>query len=109
MAQGKLVRVIQGQIFDFVIDIREESYTYGKWIGVILSSENKYQLWIPPGFAHGFLTLSETAEVLYKTTSYYSAAHERTIHWQDKDLNIQWPLEDFPILSEKDASSLCLN
>lgn len=102
-AQGKLVRCVTGQVFDVAVDIRKESPTYGQWVGVILSEENKKQLWIPAGFAHGFLTLSEHAEFLYKTTDYYSPAHERCIKWDDKDLNIEWPKMEY-IISEKDQN-----
>ena len=104
-AQGKLVRCVTGQVFDVAVDIRKESPTYGQWVGVILSEENKKQLWIPAGFAHGFLTLSEHAEFLYKTTDYYSPAHERCIKWDDKDLNIEWPKMEY-IISEKDQNGL---
>lgn len=102
-AQGKLVRCVTGQVFDVAVDIRKESPTYGQWVGVILSEENKKQLWIPSGFAHGFLTLSEHAEFLYKTTDYYSPANERCIKWDDKDLNIEWPKMEY-IISEKDQN-----
>ena len=101
--QGKLVRVTHGEVFDAAVDIRKGSKTYGQWVGLILSAENKKQLWIPPGFAHGFLTLSETAEFLYKTTDYYSPEHERCILWNDADIGIQWPLLDLPMVSGKDA------
>lgn len=104
-AQGKLIRVVQGTVFDVVVDIRRNSKTYGMWVGELLSAENKRQLWIPPGFAHGFLTLTETAEFLYKTTDYYSVEHERSIHWNDPRLNIQWPLQGEPIVSAKDAKA----
>ena len=102
-AQGKLVRVVQGEVFDVAVDIRKESPTYGQWVAEILSAENKKQLWIPPGFAHGFLTLSDTVEFLYKTTDYWSPAHERAIIWDDVTLNIAWPLTGMqPMLAAKD-------
>jgi dTDP-4-dehydrorhamnose 3,5-epimerase len=103
--QGKLVRVCHGAIFDVTVDLRESSETFGKWVGVELSAENKKQLWIPPGFAHGFLVLSETAEFLYKTTDYWNAASEKCIVWNDPDLNIHWPNIDGSItLNKKDSS-----
>jgi dTDP-4-dehydrorhamnose 3,5-epimerase len=105
-AQGKLVRVVQGEVFDVAVDIRQHSATFGQWVGVRLSSESNHQLWIPEGFAHGFLTLSETAEFLYKTTNFYDPAYERCIAWNDVDLNIQWPLEQEPVLSGKDQQGL---
>lgn len=101
-AQGKLVRCISGEVFDVAVDIRKESPTFGKWVGVHLTSENKRQLWIPEGFAHGFLTLSKNAEFLYKTTNYYHPESDRGIMWNDCDLKISWPLEITPLLSEKD-------
>lgn len=102
-AQGKLVRVVQGEVFDVAVDIRKESPTFGKWVGEVLSAENKKQLWIPPGFAHGFLTLSETAEFLYKTTDYYAPQFERCIRWDDPHLSVAWQLSDSPQLSARDA------
>ncbi|MCQ8118171.1 dTDP-4-dehydrorhamnose 3,5-epimerase [Methylomonas rosea] len=101
-AQGKLVRVVQGEVFDVAVDIRKSSPTFGKWVGEILSAENKRQMWIPEGFAHGFLTLSDTAEFLYKTTDYYAPEYERCIIWSDADLKIEWPFDDVPQLSNKD-------
>lgn len=102
-AQGKLVRVVQGEVFDVAVDIRKSSPTFGRWVGDILSAENKKQLWIPPGFAHGFLTLSDTAEFLYKTTDYYSPEHERCIRWDESMIAITWPLQATPRVSDKDA------
>jgi len=100
--QGKLVRVIAGEVFDVAVDIRKGSPTFGKWVGEILSAENKRQMWVPEGFAHGFLVLSDAAEFLYKTTDYYAPEHERCILWNDADLNIDWPLTGVPVLSGKD-------
>lgn len=109
-AQGKLVRVVQGEVFDVAVDIRKGSPTYGQWVGEVLSAENKKQLWIPPGFAHGFLTLSDTAEFLYKTTDYWSPAHERAIIWNDATLNIDWPLNGLqPTLAAKDAAAVAFS
>ena len=102
--QGKLVRVVQGEVFDVAVDIRPASPTFGQWVGEILSAENKKQLWIPPGLAHGFVVLSATAEFLYKTTDYYAPAHERCIAWNDPDLAIDWQLKGEPSLSGKDAA-----
>jgi dTDP-4-dehydrorhamnose 3,5-epimerase len=103
-AQGKLVRVIAGEIYDVAVDIRRASATFGRWVGERLSADNRRMLWIPPGFAHGFLVVSEAAEVLYKATDYYAPEHERTIAWNDPELAIAWPLTGTPILSAKDAS-----
>jgi len=102
-AQGKLVRVVQGEVFDVAVDIRKSSPTFGRWVGDILSAENKRQLWIPPGFAHGFVTLSDTAEFLYKTTDTYAPASERCIRWDDPALGIDWKLDGPPLVSAKDA------
>lgn len=107
-AQGKLVRVIHGEIFDAVVDIRKDSPTFGQWLGEVLSADNKKQLWIPPGFAHGFLTLSEIAEVLYKATDFYAPENERCIAWNDPEIGIAWPLQSDPILSGKDQCGLSL-
>jgi dTDP-4-dehydrorhamnose 3,5-epimerase len=101
-AQGKLVRVIQGEVFDVAVDLRQSSPTFGKWVGEILSSENKKQVWIPEGFAHGFLTLSDTAEFLYKTTDCWAAAFERSIIWNDPQISIDWQNLEQPTLSAKD-------
>ncbi|MBT9505837.1 dTDP-4-dehydrorhamnose 3,5-epimerase [Rhodoferax sp.] len=106
-AQGKLVRVVAGEVFDVAVDIRPDSPTFGKWVGEILSASNKRQLWVPPGLAHGFLVLSESAEFLYKTTDYYAPEHERCIAWNDPTLAIQWPaLATQPLLSAKDLAGV---
>lgn len=104
--QGKLVRVISGEVFDVSVDLRRSSPTFGKWYGVHLSAENKRSIWIPEGFAHGFLTLSEQAESLYKITDYWSPGDERCIAWNDPDLAIDWPLTTPPVLSNKDAAGI---
>ena len=101
--QGKLVRVVQGQVFDVAVDLRKSSPTFGQWVGEVLSADNKRQLWVPEGFAHGFVVLSDTAEFLYKTTDYYAPAYERSIAWNDPAIGIQWPSGVVPILSAKDA------
>lgn len=101
--QGKLVRCTQGVVFDVAVDLRQSSPTFGQWVGIELSAENKRQLWVPEGFAHGFVTLSESAEFLYKTTDYYAPEHERCIVWSDPTLAIDWPLNEAPALSGKDA------
>jgi dTDP-4-dehydrorhamnose 3,5-epimerase len=108
--QGKLLRVIDGEIYDAAVDIRRSSPTFGQWVGTILSSQNKYQLWVPPGFAQGFYVLSQWAEVLYKVTDYYAPGWDRTILWNDPQIGIQWPLLEgqAPILSEKDAKGSLL-
>ena len=103
--QGKLIRVVRGMVYDVAVDIRIDSPTYGQWESVILSEENKTQFWIPPGFAHGFLVLSDIADFEYKCTDYYEPSDERSLLWNDPDLNISWPIED-PKLSQKDKSAL---
>jgi dTDP-4-dehydrorhamnose 3,5-epimerase len=107
-AQGKLVRVVQGEVFDVAVDLRKSSKTFMHWVGLYLNAENKKQLWIPEGFAHGFVVLSETAECLYKTTDYYSPEHERSLLWNDPSLAIDWPFEGAPNLAAKDAKALTL-
>jgi dTDP-4-dehydrorhamnose 3,5-epimerase len=102
--QGKLVRVVAGAVFDVAVDIRKASPTFGKWVGIELSAENKKMIWVPPGFAHGFLVLSEVAEFLYKTTDYYAPSYERSIAWNDPDIGIAWPLVGEPLLSAKDQA-----
>jgi len=107
--QGKLVRVVAGEVFDVAVDLRKGSPSFGQSAGMVLSAENKRMAWIPPGFAHGFYVLSETAEFLYKTTDYYAPEHERSLLWNDPALNINWPLTGEPVLSEKDRLGLPLS
>lgn len=102
--QGKLMRAVAGEVFDVAVDLRKSSPTFGQWVGTTLSAQNKRQLWIPAGFAHGFLVVSETAEILYKTTDFYAPQHERCVLWNDPDLAIAWPLKGEPILSAKDSA-----
>ncbi|MFJ5980071.1 dTDP-4-dehydrorhamnose 3,5-epimerase [Enterobacter cancerogenus] len=104
-AQGKLVRCVAGEVFDVAVDIRKSSPSFGKWVGVMLSAQNKRQLWIPEGFAHGFLVMSDTAEFVYKTTNYYKPSSEGCLCWDDPTLNIKWPIESKPLLSAKDSSA----
>jgi dTDP-4-dehydrorhamnose 3,5-epimerase len=106
--QGKLVRVVRGAVFDVAVDIRRNSATFGKWVGAELSEENKRMFWMPPGMAHGFVVLSDSADFLYKATDYYAPEFERTIFWNDPDLGIAWPLVGEPVLSAKDAAGLPL-
>ena len=100
--QGKLVRVVQGEVFDVAVDLRRSSPNFGKWAGVVLSAQNKRQLWVPPGFAHGFLVTSESAEFLYKTTDYWYPEYERSLLWADPDVAVRWPIEGEPMLAAKD-------
>lgn len=102
--QGKLVRAIQGEVFDVALDVRRSSPTYGQWVGEVLSAENKRMMWVPPGFAHGFLVMSDTAEFLYKTTDFYAPDHEQIIVWNDPDIAIEWPIDVEPAVSSKDAA-----
>jgi dTDP-4-dehydrorhamnose 3,5-epimerase len=104
--QGKLVRVVAGEVFDVAVDVRRASPTFGHWVGERLSADNKRMFWIPPGFGHGFLVLSEAADFLYKTTDYYAPEHERVIAWNDPDLAIAWPLEGPPTVSARDAAGV---
>ncbi|PID71524.1 MAG: dTDP-4-dehydrorhamnose 3,5-epimerase [Desulfobulbus propionicus] len=104
--QGKLVRAIAGEVFDVAVDLRKSSPTFGKWAGITLSAENKKQFWVPEGFAHGFMVLSDCAEFLYLTTAHYAPEHEREIIWNDPDLGIKWPLDGEPLLSEKDKAGV---
>lgn len=106
--QGKLVRVVSGEVFDVAVDLRKSSRTFGKWTSARLTAENKRMLWIPEGFAHGFLVLSESADFLYKTTDYYAPQHERSIIWNDSDIGIKWPLEGDPVLAPKDRNGKTL-
>lgn len=108
-AQGKLVRVVAGEVFDVAVDIRRDSPNFGQWASAVLSAENRRQLWIPPGFAHGFLVLSDSAEFLYKTTDYYAPALERCIRWDDPALAIAWPLSAPPVLSAKDQCGVAFD
>ncbi|WP_176015546.1 dTDP-4-dehydrorhamnose 3,5-epimerase [Burkholderia sp. BCC0398] len=103
-AQGKLVRVVEGEVFDVVVDLRRSSPNFGRWAGANLSADNYRQLWVPPGFAHGFVVLSESAQFLYKTTDYWFPEHERSIVWDDPDIGIAWPIEGEPVLAAKDAA-----
>ncbi|WP_421683138.1 dTDP-4-dehydrorhamnose 3,5-epimerase [Stutzerimonas urumqiensis] len=102
--QGKLVRVVAGEVFDVTVDLRKSSPSFGRWFGTHLSAQNQRQLWIPEGFAHGFVVLSETAEFLYKTTDYYAPQHERSLLWNDPELGIEWPIDEPPQLSAKDQA-----
>lgn len=104
--QGKLVRVVRGEVFDVAVDLRRGSPTFKQWVATYLSADNKKQMWVPPGFAHGFLVLSDTAEFLYKTTDYYAPEHERCLLWNDAEIGVQWPIKDNAILSSKDAAGL---
>jgi len=105
--QGKLVRVVSGEVFDVAVDLRKSSPSYGQWVGEVLSAENKHQLWVPQGFGHGFLVLSETAEFEYKCTDFYAPEFERSVRWDDPDIGIEWPLaaDEHPVLSDKDVAA----
>jgi dTDP-4-dehydrorhamnose 3,5-epimerase len=107
-AQGKLVRVTQGSVYDVVVDLRKSSPTFGRWVGTVLSAENHEQLWVPPGFAHGFVVLSESAEFLYKTTDYWHPEHERSLLWNDPAIGIEWPIDSAPQLAAKDQAGKLL-
>jgi dTDP-4-dehydrorhamnose 3,5-epimerase len=102
--QGKLVRVVAGEVFDVVVDLRRSSPTFGRWVGETLSAQNRRMMWVPEGFAHGFLVLSDIAEFLYKTTDYYAPEHERTLLWNDPAIGVTWPLDGAPVLKPKDAA-----
>lgn len=106
--QGKLVRVVAGEVFDVAVDIRKSSPTFGLWVGAVLSAENKHQMWIPEGFAHGFVVTSDSAEFLYKTTDYWAPEYERCIAWNDPAIGIEWPIDGSPILSGKDQKGTSL-
>ncbi len=106
--QGKLVRVVAGEVLDVAVDVRKSSANFGRWVGVVLSAENKRQLWIPPGFAHGFVVTSDSAEFLYKTTDYWAPEHERSILWNDPTIGIEWPVGIVPLLSGKDLAGKLL-
>jgi len=105
-AQGKLVRVVSGEVFDVAVDLRQSSATFGQWAGTVLSGQNHHQFYVPPGFAHGFVVLSETADFLYKTTDYYAPQHEKCISWDDPEIGIEWPIDGEPSLSEKDKAGV---
>lgn len=105
-AQGKLVRVVSGEVFDVAVDLRQSSATFGQWAGTVLSGQNHHQFYVPPGFAHGFVVLSETADFLYKTTDYYAPQHEKCIRWDDPEIGIEWPINGEPNLSEKDKAGV---
>ncbi|KDB08758.1 dTDP-4-dehydrorhamnose 3,5-epimerase [Burkholderia sp. lig30] len=107
-AQGKLVRVVSGEVFDVVVDLRRSSPTFGKWAGCVLSAENKRQMWVPPGFAHGFVVTSEFADFVYKTTDYWYPEHERCLLWNDPDVGVEWPVSGEPLVAEKDAAGTLL-
>jgi dTDP-4-dehydrorhamnose 3,5-epimerase len=105
-AQGKLVRVVSGEVFDVAVDLRQSSATFGQWSGAVLSGQNHHQFYVPPGFAHGFVVLSDTADFLYKTTDYYAPQHEKCIRWDDPEIGIEWPINGEPNLSEKDKAGV---
>ena len=107
--QGKLVRCVRGEIFDVAVDLRRNSPSFGRWVGEILSEENRHSMWVPPGFAHGFYVMSEVAEFLYKCTDYYAPEFERALRWDDPDIGVDWPVAGTPILSPKDATATLLS